>query len=82
MKRVAGEWASYRESVMPADASEMQVQECRRAFYGGARALLAGLTGDAWFSPGPEATKADMEQMLELEQELKDFKRDVLAGRA
>lgn len=38
---LADAWASYRERVVPAEAGEVQVQECRRAFYAGARAIEA-----------------------------------------
>lgn len=36
---LADAWASYRELVVPAEAGEVQVQESRRAFYAGARAV-------------------------------------------
>jgi hypothetical protein len=33
---VRKEWESYRRSVLPATAPEIQITECRRAFYAGA----------------------------------------------
>lgn len=77
---LAREWASYRERVVPADASLFQVQECRRAFYAGARALyytvMEGLT------PGPDHTADDEALMLGLHAELEQFVADVKRGAA
>lgn len=36
-------WQNYRLLVLPADASEVQVTECRRAFFGGAAVLFSAL---------------------------------------
>ena len=39
-------WASYERDILtPAGAPPIQVQECRRAFYAGARGLLAAIDG-------------------------------------
>lgn len=57
---LADAWASYRESVVPAEAGEVQVQECRRAFYAGARAVEAMFSAmvDMPDSEGAEAIAA------------------------
>lgn len=34
------EWRSYDRAVVPANAPTVQREECRRAFYAGARAML------------------------------------------
>jgi hypothetical protein len=39
---VAEAFATYRAEVLPADAPDVQVQECRRAFYAGTYGLLMG----------------------------------------
>jgi len=40
---VADGFASYWRSVVPAGAPDVQVQECRRAFYAGAWAMYCAL---------------------------------------
>jgi hypothetical protein len=41
--RLLEQWNSYSQAVMPRDASAVQIQECRRAFYAGAQALMGVL---------------------------------------
>lgn len=57
---LADAWASYRERVVPAEAGEVQVQECRRAFYAGACAVEAMFSAmvDMPDSEGAEAIAA------------------------
>ena len=38
---VKGAWESFEAHVIPADSPLVQVQECRRAFYAGAMAMLS-----------------------------------------
>jgi len=63
-------WESYLKNVVPADAEPIQIQETRRAFYGGAWMLLQTVKrlGDDDFTEddGVEALEA-------LEQEMKNF---------
>lgn len=76
---VAGFWRSYQREVLPADAPAIQVQECRRAFYGGLKAGLALLLtiGD------DEITEDQGADLLEaLLRECRAFQADVLEGRA
>ncbi len=40
-------WKSYRAVIVPPTAGEVQVSECRRAFYGGAAHLLGLMMADA-----------------------------------
>lgn len=40
MKYIAGGWDSYRKMCVPAGASDVQVRECRQAFYSGAAVLF------------------------------------------
>jgi len=66
-------WETYYVDVMPADAPPVQVQECRRAFYGGAQALFMVLG----------AERGDVEESdAALGKELEDFAKAVLAGKA
>lgn len=79
-RRIAEQWATYRERVMPPHASIAQVTECRRAFYAGVEVLLRTIMRN--LDPGDEPTEADMQRMADLEAELQAFVRDVEAGRA
>lgn len=69
--RIAKAWEGYRLLVIPANASEVQVIECRRAFYGGAvslfGAVLSGLT------PEQEVTEDDLQVMFDIQEEIKAY---------
>lgn len=41
MKKIADEWAAFRELVIPAAAGERQVEEMQRAFYAGGLAVFS-----------------------------------------
>ena len=41
MNTIQEMWESYRKQVIPADASAIQIRECRFAFYGGAQSILS-----------------------------------------
>lgn len=73
-------WRSYAEMVLPFGASDIQRQECRRAFYAGGQALLGGIMG--MLDPGVEPTEADLDKMTALSAELEQFAADLAAGRA
>lgn len=71
-------WRTYAERVVPRDAGRTQVQECRRAFYGGAAHLLAALADVG------EDDVSEAEGVARLEsagQEIQQFVNDVLGGR-
>lgn len=71
---LAETWQSYRDQVIPAAASPVQVQECRRAFYAGA----AG-----FYSAGSTLAVDGAEDPIEtLRAELDAFDADVRAGKA
>jgi hypothetical protein len=40
---IADSFAAYRKAVIPADASPIQIEECRRAFYAGSYFMLTNL---------------------------------------
>lgn len=65
---VAKAWASYREQVVPAAAGSTQVQECQRAFYAGAQAMLFLIVHE------PETTQGAY-QIAEFAAELTAFAR-------
>ena len=75
MKRFEAEWFSYRREVLPRNASVGQVEECRRAFYGGAAAIHSVLM--QMLTPGPKVTDEDHRRMQELFDELVEFGESV-----
>lgn len=77
---VASLWVSYRVGVLPIEASEIQVSECRRAFYAGAHALLV----DVLLGPHVDGMRSEAVHKYfdECEEELKRFARDVVEGRS
>lgn len=79
-KSLAGEWADFAAKIIPANASDVQRVECRRAFYAGAQSMFVCVTGQ--LDAGTEPTDADMIYMDSLQAELKDFCDDIVAGRA
>ena len=82
MKRqlMAEQWDTFARAVLPKDASAVQRQEMRRAFYAGAQGILHGVI--AAFAPEGEPTDADLALMGNLERELSDFAELVKQGRA
>ena len=82
MKRqlMAEQWDSFARAVLPKDASAVQLQEMRRAFYAGAQAILHGVI--AALAPEAEPTDEDLHMMANLEIELSEFAEAVKKGRA
>ena len=82
MKRLlmAEQWDYFSRAVMPPDASAVQRQQMRRAFYAGAETILFRVIQG--FAPEDEPTEADLKLMDDLHQELQDFAAAVKAGRA
>jgi hypothetical protein len=78
-REAAQKWESYLREVIPAAAPDVQIQECRRAFYAGAQGMFTAMyhvsTDDISEDQGAE-------HLEELNQELQAFATDVAAGRA
>jgi hypothetical protein len=76
---VAAFWERYRREVLPVTAPAIQVQECRRAFYAGVKAMLAVL-----LEIGDDAVSEDegVELIERLHEECRVLVADVLEGRA
>lgn len=72
-------WQSYRADIVPIDASPDQVQECRRAFYAGAAAILGLVAGLG--RPAIPVIVA-LETLEDLDAELEAFGKAVKNGRA
>lgn len=80
MKPIETAWTSYREAVVPKDAPPIQLQESKRAFFGGAWALYALLMNDLDHSTD-EDTPQDLGLMMKLDAELRGFRDQVLEGK-
>jgi hypothetical protein len=82
MKRllIQEQWNGFARAVLPSDASAVQRTEMRRAFYGGAHALLCLVMNS--LAPEAEPTPEDLRFIADLHQELEDFKDRVKQGRA
>jgi hypothetical protein len=82
MKRqlMAEQWNDYARKVLPADASTVQRQETRRAFYAGAQAILFRVAGA--LAPDSEPTAEDIGLMEDVHQELNAFATAISQGRA
>jgi hypothetical protein len=79
--RVARAWDTYRALVVPANAIDIQVRECRRAFYAGAQAILNTFlsieAGPPGVDPTEEQLQAGAEFLERVRLELEEFARGV-----
>jgi hypothetical protein len=64
-------WASYLADVMPAAAGELQREECKRAFYAGAQAMLSAV----FAATDPIDEDECQARIAALERELLDYMR-------
>jgi hypothetical protein len=78
-KRLAEVWDRYRETVMSADASAVQVIETRRGFYAGAEAMLQ-IQNAAYDGSTPDPTDDDLQVITDLHNELQEFAKRVEDG--
>ena len=65
-------WDTYQKQVLPADAGELQLRECRRAFYTGAMGLLEHIQHI------PEGREVEFTE--DLQAEFAAFTQQVSAG--
>jgi hypothetical protein len=70
MKTIADIWASYRDQVLPHDAPQAQLVECKRAFYAGAAAIMTALWDAADEELSDEQGASYLEDRM---QELQEF---------
>ena len=76
---VFAQWQSYANKVVPADAPAIQREECRRAFYAGAAAMLALVLAAVEPAEGDEC-EGNLQQ---LEEELTAMSHELrLPGRS
>jgi len=66
---IAELWQSYKAGVLPADASETQINECKLAFYGGAQVMLVTFTSTAEIVSEDEGCQL----LNDLHQEMNQF---------
>jgi hypothetical protein len=78
-KPIAAEWFSYRTCVIPSNAPDIQVRECRMAFYAGAQAFFGIMM--KYLDPDAEPTDADMVLLDRCKDELEAFAAAVGEGR-
>lgn len=84
MKRqlMAEQWDEFARKILPKDCPATQRIEMRRAFYGGAQAILFRVMVIMAFAPEAEPTAEELQVMEDLDQELKDFGKLIEQGRA
>lgn len=70
-KIVEAGWQAYRMLSIPPNAPEIQVKECRLAYFFGAQHLFASLMGV--LDDGSEPTEADMRRLDLIHKELESF---------
>jgi hypothetical protein len=70
-RRLLESWNEYKDKVVPKEASASQVEETRRAFWGGAGTLFAILTGE--ISATEEVTEPDMDVLDDVNAEINEF---------
>lgn len=64
-------WLSYRREVVPPQAGEVQVEECRRAFYAGALAVWSSIMSG--LSEGSEPQPTDEALLASIQAEFVEF---------
>ncbi len=64
-------WIGYRHLVMSENAPQIQIDECRMAFFAGAQHLFASIM--SILEPGSEPTEKDLDRMTQIDSELKSF---------
>jgi len=75
LESIAQAFATYRQHVIPDNASDVQIEECRRAFYAGSYALLMNVA----YNIGDDSTSEEegVEQLEALKVECETFMRNV-----
>lgn len=78
MKTIAQGWATYVERVVPAEASDTQIMETKRAFYAGAHQTLCTM-GHVSDTMGEDDAVTAIESM---HKEGEAFAEDIKNGKA
>jgi len=78
-RRFAAAWETYAMKIIPSNASAVQVQETRRAFYAGGLLLFTVIM--TMLDEGEEPTEADLGKMDDIKAEFDAWARDLVEGR-
>lgn len=70
-KLIEAGWVGLRIAAIPLDASAIQLDEMRNAFFAGAQHVFHGLM--TILDPGEEPTEKDLERMTLIDNELRAF---------
>lgn len=73
-KVIEAGWMSMRITLLR-DASQIQIDEMRKAFFAGAQHLFASIMG--MLEPGAEPTAKDLERMTQIASELDRFVKEL-----
>ncbi len=79
--RIQSLWNRYRTEVMHPAAIDIQVLECRRAFYAGVESALNKLASEMSDGDGLDDPN-DERAIMEVQQELTEFAKQVKFGQA
>ena len=74
-KLIEAGWAGYRMLVLPSNASQVQIDECRMAFMAGSQHLFSSMMNI--LDPGEAETSGDMRKMELIDRELRTFAREM-----
>ncbi|WP_166293661.1 hypothetical protein [Bradyrhizobium sp. 2S1] len=74
-KLIEAGWAGYRMLVLPPDAPQIQIDECKMAFMAGSQHLFSSIINI--LDPGEEETEADLHKMDLIDKELCAFGREM-----
>ena len=77
MNTVQEQWASFSKMVVPKDAPPVQIQEMRRAFYSGVKAMIR-----IQWAVGGVSENAGVEMLEGVHDEVKRFEIEVAQGSA
>ncbi|RXG91621.1 hypothetical protein [Bradyrhizobium zhanjiangense] len=74
-KLIEAGWTGYRMLVLPPDAPQIQVDECRFAFMAGSQHLFSSIM--TILDSGDQESEADLRKMDLIDKELRAFGREM-----
>lgn len=74
-KLIEAGWKGLQLTVLPPDASPIQLQEMRKAFFAGAQHLFASIM--SFLEEGQEPTNKDLDRMTLIHKELEEFVKEL-----
>jgi hypothetical protein len=79
-RTLAQQWDDFELLVGIYKTSAIQRSEMRRAFYAGAASIIDAMM--VGLEPGTEPTDTDLQYITDLTDEMRQFGRDIAAGKA